>query len=251
MSLSGGKDSTAMLLRLIDENRIVDDVVFYDTTVEFPEMYEHLDKLDDYLIDKGYPRISRVKSEKNYEYYLLKHIKRNQQGNTNTGYSFPDSHNRWCTTLKNQTISAYIKSKYSCFEVIEYVGIAFDEPNRIKEKYYPLVEWEMTESDCLKYCYDKGFNFGGLYDKFDRVSCWCCPLSRLSELKNVKDYYPYLWQKLLEWQENTWRKFRADYSVKDLDVMFSLMDEYNSKGLNYSTRSKIFRTEFKNRLKSR
>lgn len=42
---------------------------------------------------------------------------------------------------------------------------------------YPLIDYEMTESQCLKYCYDLGFNFGGLYAKgLKRVSCFCCPL---------------------------------------------------------------------------
>ena len=31
VSFSGGKDSTAMLLRLLEENYQVDDIVFFDT----------------------------------------------------------------------------------------------------------------------------------------------------------------------------------------------------------------------------
>ena len=45
VSLSGGKDSTAMLLRLLEESRSVDEIIFCDTGLEFPQMYEHIDKL--------------------------------------------------------------------------------------------------------------------------------------------------------------------------------------------------------------
>ena len=46
VSLSGGKDSTAMLLILLERGEPVADVVFFDTGWEFPEMYEHLAKLE-------------------------------------------------------------------------------------------------------------------------------------------------------------------------------------------------------------
>ena len=45
VSLSGGKDSTAMLLRLLEENYPVDLILYCDTGLEFPEMYDHLRSL--------------------------------------------------------------------------------------------------------------------------------------------------------------------------------------------------------------
>ena len=49
VSLSGGKDSTAMLLLMIEQDMPIDVVLNADTGMEFPEMYEHLQKLDDLL----------------------------------------------------------------------------------------------------------------------------------------------------------------------------------------------------------
>ena len=49
VSLSGGKDSTAMLLLMIEQDMPIDVVLTADTGMEFPEMYEHLQKLDDLL----------------------------------------------------------------------------------------------------------------------------------------------------------------------------------------------------------
>jgi len=40
LNFSGGKDSTAMLLRMIDKGRRPDKIVFADTGMEFPEMYD-------------------------------------------------------------------------------------------------------------------------------------------------------------------------------------------------------------------
>ena len=67
VSLSGGKDSTAMLLRLLEEKRPVDLILFCDTGLEFPQMYEHLAHLEAYI---GRP-ITRLKAEHDFEYYFL------------------------------------------------------------------------------------------------------------------------------------------------------------------------------------
>lgn len=43
VSLSGGKDSTAMLLMMLERGEDIHSVVFFDTGWEFPEMHEHID----------------------------------------------------------------------------------------------------------------------------------------------------------------------------------------------------------------
>ncbi|GAH46924.1 unnamed protein product, partial [marine sediment metagenome] len=85
---------------------------------------------------------------------------------------------------------------------------------------YPLIDWKMTEEDALKYCYEKGFTWGGLYEKFRRVSCWCCPLQPLKELKMLWLYFPEYWQKLLEMQRQSKFQFRLDYTLEELDERF-------------------------------
>ncbi len=46
VSLSGGKDSTAMTLLMIERGMPIDMVLYADTGMEFPEMYDHIAKLD-------------------------------------------------------------------------------------------------------------------------------------------------------------------------------------------------------------
>jgi len=52
VSFSGGKDSTAMLLKMIEENMQIDEIIFCDTGVEFPAMYEHIRKVENTLKDQ-------------------------------------------------------------------------------------------------------------------------------------------------------------------------------------------------------
>ena len=63
VSLSGGKDSTAMLLRMLEEGMPVDIILFCDTGLEFEGMYHHIEKLEKYI---GRP-ITRLKSNYDFE----------------------------------------------------------------------------------------------------------------------------------------------------------------------------------------
>ena len=45
VSFSGGKDSTAMLLKMIETGERIDEVIFCDTYKEYPAMYRHVEKV--------------------------------------------------------------------------------------------------------------------------------------------------------------------------------------------------------------
>lgn len=229
VSFSGGKDSTAMLLKMLEDNWIIDEIIFADTGKDFPQMLKHIDKVDKYIQDKYGMKIIRLTSEKSFDYYMFDHEKTKGKNKGKKGYGWATMFCRWCTSnLKNKVINDYLK-KYKEEGYTEYIGIAFDEPKRIKDKRYPLVEYEMTEADCLKYCYDKGFHWDGLYEHFDRLSCWCCPLKNLKELKILYTYYPELWQELKEMDKKSYNQFRADYSVEQLEEKFKKEGINNEK----------------------
>jgi 3'-phosphoadenosine 5'-phosphosulfate sulfotransferase (PAPS reductase)/FAD synthetase len=216
VSLSGGKDSTAMLLMMLEKGIPVDRVIYVDTTKEFPEMYEHIEKVQSMIEPL---RIERV--EINFDYWFGEHVKTKGKRKGKKGYGFPDFRNRWCTALKRQALKKLIPR-----ESIQFHGIAFDEKERIQNNKgrnirYPLVEWQITEKEALEYCYSKGLDWGGLYEKFTRVSCWCCPLSRIGELRVLYNDFPELWKELKKMDKKSFRRFRSDYSVKDLSEKFA------------------------------
>ena len=57
-----------------------------------------------------------------------------------------------------------------------------------------------------------------------------------------------MWTKLRHYDEITWRKYRADYSVKELEIRFAFENECLEKGI--SIRNKAFFTALKERLES-
>ena len=218
VSFSGGKDSTAMLLRMIELDMPIDRVIYVDTMKEFPQMYNHI-----MAVQNACPVGIEIKKV-DFDYWFGEHVKTRGKRKGEQGYGWPDFRNRWCTSLKREAVKKVQKSISG--DSVQFHGIAFDEPKRIDKNKgrnirYPLVEWGWTEKDALEYCYSKGFDWGGLYEKFHRVSCWCCPLSRIGELRTLHDDFPDLWTELEEMDKLSFRKFRSDYSVGDLAEKFT------------------------------
>ena len=229
VSLSGGKDSTAMLLRMIEEGWPIDIILFCDTGMEFDAMYRHIDKVEKYI---GRP-IVRLKSPQSFEYLFYEYSPKrsNPKLEQYKGFSWPGPRNRWCTAmLKTRIIAQYLRELSQEYTLVQYIGIAADEPKRIREHRYPLVEWGMTEADCLAYCKARGFDWEGLYDIFHRVSCWCCPLQSYDEMRKLRKHFPELWQKLLYMDEHTWRTFIKGYTAKQLETRFAFEDALIAQG---------------------
>ncbi len=216
-SFSGGKDSTAMIIGAYERGIKMDRILCVDTTKEFPGMYRHIQKVKDYI----HQEIEIIPIE--FDYYFSEHIKTKGKNKGKAGYGWPDSGTRWCTSLKRQAIKRATRNIDT--PVIEYHGIAFDERSRCannpgRDIRYPLVQWEMTEKDAMRFCYDRGFDWGGLYQDFHRVSCFCCPLSRITELYLLYWKYPKQWEAIKKMDKKSYRQFRADYSVDELENKF-------------------------------
>lgn len=214
VSFSGGKDSTAMLLKMIESGEKIHSVIFFDTEWEFPEMYDHISKVEKMINMKIY----RLRHKIGFDYLLhdrpIRIKSGPEQGKLRChGYGWATMARRWCTREKLNVVEYYLKPIQN---VVSCVGIAKDETQRndnfgdlfIKRR-FPLQEFDMTEKDALKYCYSKGLDWNGLYDYFDRVSCFCCPLQPKKNFEILKKFYPELWKRILSMQN----KF-DDYHTK-------------------------------------
>lgn len=226
VSLSGGKDSTAQLLKLLDYDMYIDEVVYVDIGKEMPEMKKHIQDVKE-LVEWHEIKFTHLTPEHSFDYWLGEHVKTRGKNKGKVGYGWPDHLNRWCTSqLKQQTISRYYRKLRGKYDTVEFIGYAADEIERTEKndddriKEFPLVLWDMEEQDALEYCYSKGFEWGGLYEKFDRVSCYLCPLSRLGELKYIFENYPWLWLEMRMLDDMSYRDFRSDYTLAELEHKF-------------------------------
>ncbi len=96
------------------------------------------------------------------------------------------------------------KKKHATLPIIEYEGIAADEPRRLKsmgnlKKTVSLLQlYGYTEDDCMELCrkYDMvspQYNLEGV----TRDGCWFCPHSKFQEHLTIARKYPNAWEKFV------------------------------------------------------
>ncbi|GAH64052.1 unnamed protein product [marine sediment metagenome] len=201
-------------------------MVFFDTGWEFPGLLDHIDLLE----RKTGIEIVRLKPDRSFDAWMTKHYLPNQN---RIGYGWPSPKRRWCTREKFGAINKYCKPFTPYIECIGFAADEFDRTlrtmaaRRINKKNtsirFPLIEWKITEADALKYCYEKGYDWGGLYKVFHRVSCFCCPLQRIGGLKKLRKHFPDLWKKMLKMDSRIEknRGFRGYKTVHNLEERFA------------------------------
>jgi len=235
VSFSGGKDSTAMLHMMLERGEQIADVVFFDTGWEFPEMLAHIQHVE---ANTGI-RITRLRPDKPFANWMFKRPIVARKGPNKgcvhrIGNGWPSPSRRWCTRIKVDAINKHLArwpNPVSC------VGIAVDEVHRTQTKAqrngkypkrYPLIEYDVDEAEALQYCRRLGYDWGGLYEVFSRVSCFCCPLQRIGELRRLRRHRPAQWQAMLKMDrmapEHN-RGFRNYDTAHDLEKRFQQEDE--------------------------
>jgi len=218
VAFSGGKDSTAMLLLLLEKGYHIDKILFADTGFEFPELYDYIDKIEKYIKRP----ITRLKLPKGtWETWFYGKITRGKTKGKIRGFPQIVTPCYWTREAKvKQLEKAQIDAK--CV----YVGIAYDESHRCSDDEfikYPLVEWKMTEQDCVDYLNKKEL-MNPLYKNFNRLGCYFCQKQGLISWwilwKNHKD----LWEKARYWENENikvcGRNIRIKESLRELEKKF-------------------------------
>jgi 3'-phosphoadenosine 5'-phosphosulfate sulfotransferase (PAPS reductase)/FAD synthetase len=222
-SVSFGKDSLAMLLKILEENLPLDEVVFYDTGAEFNCIYQTRDEVVEKYLKPRNIKYTELKPTTDFFEMMLEKEVKHRNGTTSKGYSWCGGACRWGTMYKTLAINKQLKG------CKVYVGIAYDEPKRIeraklKGQLLPLVDYRMTEQDCLDYCRTYSFSWieDGipLYQILDRVSCWCCANKNKKELLAYYKHLPQYWELLKQLQLLTNRPFKGDRTIFDFEDEF-------------------------------
>lgn len=113
---------------------------------------------------------------------------------------------------------------------MQYLGIAADEPERIKRhtvpgKVLPLVMIGWDEAYCRKWCEENDL-LSPIYTDSARGGCWFCHNQSLDQLRLLRKNYPDLWTLLLKWDTDSPVSFHPDgHTVHDLDKRFDLEDK--------------------------
>lgn len=189
LSLSGGKDSTALAIYLRD--RIPDmEYAFCDTDKELEETYEYLAKLEAFLNKK----IIRLRDDRGFDHWLKVY-----------GGYLPSSRMRWCTkVLKIKPFEKFVGDD----NVKMYIGIRADEnragyvtskPNI--EPVYPFVEDGIDLAGVHRILDESGIGFPKYYDWRTRSGCFFCFYQRKHEWVGLMENHPHLFEEAKKYEK--------------------------------------------------
>jgi len=114
--------------------------------------------------------------------------------------------------------------------VVQYLGIAADEPERIERHrgkpgiMLPLVDIGWDEAYCRKWCEENDL-LSPIYTDSARGGCWFCHNQGIDQLRLLRQRYPEYWTLLLKWDKDSPVTFHADgRTVHDFEKRFSMED---------------------------
>ena len=214
VSFSGGKDSTVVsrLVRdSLQDNKIIH--IFGDTTLEFPETYNYVQK----LFPEENPSVPILASEATNDFFQLCKV-----------FGPPSQNERWCCTIfKTSNINKELE--YLPYNSLTFLGIRHSESiarrgyeqtqehSKISSQInaMPIIEW--TDYDVWLYILYKNILVNDCYQLgYKRVGCWCCPNNSERSMMLTEIYHP---EKMQRWKDMVY-EFAARTGKTDIEKYY-------------------------------
>lgn len=212
VTLSGGKDSTALALYLREKHPETDyEYLFCDTHKELPETYEYLARIEARL---GRPivRLASEHGDRGFDHFLKLY-----------GGFLPSPSARWCTRLlKIEPFEKYVGDD----PTLLYVGIRADE-NRggyISTKpnitaVFPFKEDGLAKGDVLRLLETSGVGVPKYYEWRSRSGCYFCFFQQRGEWVRLRREHPDLYEKAKAYEKEeegyTWVSHESLTQIED------------------------------------
>lgn len=206
-SCSFGKDSIATILLALKHNEPLDRVVYSEVMFDNAkgisgEPPEHANWIHKVAIPKLQSlglKVDVLRSCIDYKWFFINKLR----GGRFKGklYGFPIGGmcviNREC---KIKPIKDYYK-QFSDYEIVQYVGIAKDEPIRLERlktnQISLLAKYGYTEQMAYELCKEYDL-LSPMYDIGTRGGCFFCPNGKIPQFVHLRKHYPEIWQDMQE-----------------------------------------------------
>lgn len=212
LSFSGGKDSTALAVYLLERYpKLPLEIVFCDTGAELPETYEYIQRFEA-IFGVEVVRLNaldllgiRKKDNRNpFDVFLHEYY----------GGFMPNPKARWCTRiLKIKPFEKYVGSD----KAYSYIGIRADEnregyqakpgkPVMLSDQLnilpvYPFKDDGLVLTDIKRLLHDSGLGLPPYYAWRSRSGCYFCFYQQIGEWQGLMEYHPELFEKAKSYEK--------------------------------------------------
>lgn len=200
VSFSGGKDSSAMLLKLLELGFPVDSIDYMDVGHDYPEVNDYIEKINNFIQQNYGKSINRMFLKKGWQFedWFYGKYKRGKREGQMRGFPYVLGA-CYLSRQKGRTLDRYDRTAY------RYIGITYDERRRETDNprlLYPMIEWEMTAQDGIDY-----LDSVGLLPKhnkyYTRSGCFWCPMQSIKSSYSLYIRHPDLWEQLKIWESQS------------------------------------------------
>lgn len=232
--LTGGTNSTAMIIGMYLHKIPIDLILFADTGGEQPHTYEFIETFNGWLEKHGLPQITSVQyHDKDGNRLTLEQECINSGTLPSIAYGFK----RCSLKHKIGTQEKFCNNYQPCKEVWasgqrvqKYIGYDAGETRRIQhaapideadkkyEKHYPLYEWGWTREECVRVIERAGLPKPG------KSSCFFCTSMKKKEIQALWENYPDLFQRAIALEHGSAAR---NVNVKGLGRDWSWESYYN------------------------
>jgi len=192
LSFGGGVNTVALMMILLRSGDPLDEVVFADTGGEVPETYNYGEIARGYLARHGVPfrTVSNINGRDLYGTCWNRRV-------------VPSVMWRWSTRdFKVRPIHRYYRSLGVHIE--QYIGIAYDEIERMKDSpvpyvtnLYPLVDLKVTRAGCVEVIEKEGLPVPV------KSGCFFCPFNSAGRWRWLYETHPDLYERAEALEENS------------------------------------------------
>jgi len=203
------------MIYLVKKKMPLDEAVFADTGGELPETYLNIEMAKRYLGKRGIPlTIVRSKNGTLLDTCIRRKV-------------IPSQVWRWSTRdYKITPIHAHYRSLKA--HINEYLGIAYDEIERMKANrkpyitsLFPLIDAEMTREDCIQLINKEGLPMPV------KSGCYFCPFNTAERWGYISKYHPRKYSKAMWLEENS--KFFPKQTLHKLTLRGLKAEHFNGR----------------------
>ena len=237
VSYGGGTNSVAVLIGLRDRGIVPNLIIFADTGGERPNTYEHIKIMQEWCKKNNFPDINTVyRTLKSGERETLEQECLRSKSLPSIAYGYKRCSLKNKVAPQDKFVNNWEPAKKEWAEgrrITKVIGYDLDESHRTEKNYdnekykyiHPLVDWGMGREECIEIIEKEGLPLPG------KSSCYFCPNSKVSEIKELKEKYPELAMRAIEIEERaeltTIKGLGRTWKWKDLlstDDMFGFPD---------------------------